>query len=366
MKVLMFSEDANILKPQSEAAGRMREYADVLGELHIVVLGKGRPIHTPNLFIYPAKMRSCGAFLAGRQLCRKNRFDVISVQAADDIGLAGFLLAKLFHIPFQLQLHTDVFSAWYRRASWKERTRYLIVRFLIPRASVLRVVSLRIKKSIESRIKDREYRIINLPIFTDFTKYSEARRNEETDRRFENYEFKMIAVGRFVEKEKNFLMLIDMMHELVKKCPAALLVIVGDGPDKKNYESRIMNQGLEHNILLEGGRSDLPSFYKSFDLFLLSSNYEGWGRVVLEAMAAGLSVVITDVGLAGEVIKDNENGRVVPVGDMHAMMAAVLDLYKNPEKRKKLAEVGTAAVRNLIPQTKEEYLQKYRESFEIK
>lgn len=364
MKVLMLSEDPNIIDAESDAAGRMLEYADVLGELHVVMTGAGTARREGNLFIYPATLRSLGVLIKGWKLCRKTAFDVVSAQAADDIGLAGFFLARLFHIPFQLQLHTDILSPWYYRASWKERVQYRIALFLISRADSIRVVSERIKKSIGSKIKNQELRITNLPIFTNFIKYHEAARNPDVDRRFEHYEFNMIAVGRFVEKEKNFLMLIDMMREFIIICPKALLVIIGEGPDKKNYELRIKHYGLEKNVLLESWRNDLPSFYKSFDLFLLSSNYEGWGRVALEAMASGLPVVMTDVGLAGEVVKNEENGLIVPVQDRSAFLLAVDDLYKNQEKRKKLAEAGLAAVKNMEPRTKEEYLKKYRESFE--
>lgn len=367
MKVLMFSEDAKILELGSDVAGRMQKYADILGELYIIVTGKGNTFSVKNLYISPAKLRAFGMFVAGWKLCRKNKFDVISAQGADDIGMVSFLLSCLFNIPFQLQLHTDILSPWYRRASWKERVRYWIAFFLIPRADSIRVVSERIKKSILNHPLStiRHLRIYVLPIFTDFAKYFTAKRNSETDRRFELYDFKLIAVGRFVEKEKNFLMLIDVMKDFVKVCPKALLIIVGEGSNKKNYELRIKNYGLEENIFLDPWRSDLESFYKSFDLFLLSSNYEGWGMVVLEAMASGLPVIMTDVGLAGEVVRDGENGLVVPVQNRDEFLQAVEMLYKNSEKRKNLSARGFETVKNLEPKTKEEYLKKYKESFEL-
>lgn len=366
MKILMLSEDSKILEPQSEATGRMQEYADVLGELHIVVTGKGTARHNMKLFTYSAKMRMLGMLIKGWQLCKKNKFDTVSVQEADDVGLAGFFLARFFHIPFQLQIHTDVLSPWYRRASWKEYARYWIACFLIPRTDSIRVVSDRIKNSILCATRHApRVNIFVLPIFTDLKSFFEAKRNPEIDMRFNKYDFKMIAVGRFVEKEKNFLMLIDIMRDVVNICHAALLIIVGEGPDRKNYELRIKNYGLEKNVLLESWRNDLPVFYKSFDLFLLSSNYEGWGRVALEAMASGLPVVMTDVGLAGEVVRHEENGLVVPVQNRAVFLHAIEDLYKKSEKRRKLTQAGLETIKNLEPRTKGEYLEKYKESFKL-
>ena len=82
-------------------------------------------------------------------------------------------------------------------------------------------------------------------------------------------------------------------------------------------------------------------------------------------MAVGLPVVMTDVGLAGEVVKNEENGIVVPIQNKNAFLEAVSNLYKNTEKRKKLAEAGNVTVKNLEPRTKEDYVKKYIESFKI-
>ncbi len=218
-------------------------------------------------------------------------------------------------------------------------------------------------------------------------KFLEAKPDPATEARFREHNFKMIAVGRFVDKEKNFSMLIEMMRDFVhpvrnppsfgvaaatlgrlisngvKICPRALLVLVGDGPDKESYKLQAKAYNLENNVIIEPWRDDLPSFYKSFDLFLLSSNYEGWGRVVIEAMAAGLPVVVTDVGLAGEVVKNGENGIVVPVGNRAAMLHAVTKLFNDNRYRKRLSAAGLETVKNLEPKTKEEYLRKYEASY---
>lgn len=373
MKILMISSDPQILILNTEARMRMEEYASLFQELHVVVLGRGgTQSHQPhyrgeasivggNLFLYSAGggmvfTRMLRGWMIGRALAARIRFDVVSAQGADETGLVGFFTARASRVPFQLQIHTDVMSPWYRRASWKERLRYYLAKFLIPRADCLRVVSQRIQRSLSSKF-------IVLPIFTDIAKYTSASADLETERRFKDHDFKMLAVGRFLDREKNFSMLIEVMRELIKRCPRALLVLVGDGPDRTSYQSLVTNYQLEQNVLLEPWRGDLPSFYKSFDLFLSPSNYEGWGRTVIEAMASGLPVVMTDTGLAGEVVEDAKNGRVVPVGDAGSFLGAVRDLYQNPEKRRAFAAAGRKTVMEMRPKTKEEYLELYKRSF---
>lgn len=381
MKVLMFSQDPQALVEGSDTFMRMRDYAEAFGELHVIVRAAraGRAPASGGLFMYPVVARGILGFLRvwriGVMLCRKRRFDVISVQAPDILGSISFFLSRRFRIPLQIQLHTDYMSPWYRRASWKERAQYHLARFLIPRADCVRVVSERIRRSLlpfqttsgtYSRLSlELKRRITILPIFTDVSRFLNAAPDAETEKRFAQYDFKMIAVGRFLDKEKNFSMLIDVMRLFVRICPQALLVVVGEGPDNRKYESGIRNYGLTKNIIIEPWRSDLPSFLKSFDLFLLSSNYEGWGRAVIEAMAAGLPVVMTDVGLAGEVVKNNKNGIVVPVGDAQAFLQAIQTLYKDPQKRNQFADAGLKTAKNLKPRTRAEYLVRYREYLEF-
>ena len=107
---------------------------------------------------------------------------------------------------------------------------------------------------------------------------------------------------------------------------------------------------LLSNIVFEPWTDDLASYYKSADVFVLTSNYEGYGRTIIEAEAAGCPVIMTDVGIAGDVIKNGENGLIVPVGDVQALAEALRSVI---EKKAVLhAELPTQL-------TKEEYMAQY-------
>ena len=204
-----------------------------------------------------------------------------------------------------------------------------------------------------------------MPIFTDIKKFLEAKKDPIIEERFRNYDFKMIAVGRFVDKEKNFSMLIEMMKNFIKICPKAILVIVGDGPDREKYKIQITNHKLKNHVIIEAWRDDLESFYKSFDLFLLSSNYEGWGRTAIEATASGLPIVMTDVGVAGEFIKDGKNGSIVPVSDKDRFLRSCRDLYLDSEKIKSFISAGYESLKNLRIKSQQEYLKEYEKSIKL-
>lgn len=353
MKILMLAEDPNICQADSNARKRMEAYAGLFDELHVVVLTAGNPV------LRRWRMYRIACSLAGRV-----RLDVVSAQGPNEVGYIAYRIARRFRIRLQLQVHTDVLSPWYRKASWKERLRYLLAIFLLPRADCLRVVSQRIRHSLVAQLHIPDSRISVLPIFTDLEPFSHSSPKPEDLARLQGHAFRMIAVGRFVDKEKNFSMLISMMAELVKQEPDVILVLVGDGPDKANYQKQVAHYGLEKQVIIEPWRSDLASFYKCFDVLLISSNYEGWGLVAMEAMAANLPLVMTDVGLAGEVVHDGTNGRVVPVGDATAFLTAILNLYHHPEKRRAFADAAKRTVAEIKPQSEVEYLQLYRGSFD--
>ncbi len=369
-RVLVIGRDPNLFNSESEAYLRVKEYAKFFAEYHVISVSteKARSRQDESLYLWasysPVLLFSwLKAIYLGRKIIKKHQIQLIDAQDPGEAGLAAFSLSQLAGVPFRLQIHTDIFSPFYHGAVWKEYLRYWLARFLIPRADCIRVVSERIRKSILGKSDfPREVQLPNisvLPIFTDIKKFLEAKPDLETEASFRSYDFKMIAVGRFVDKEKNFSMLIEMMRDFVKICPRAVLVLVGDGPDRESYKLQATSYKLQNNVIIEPWRNDLSSLYKSFDLYLSSSNYEGWGRTIIEAMASGLPIIMTDVGLAGEVIKNEHNGLVVPVGDRTAFLHAVLRLWRDPQARKKLAlQARLSAIR--LGGDAKHYLEKYR------
>ena len=101
--------------------------------------------------------------------------------------------------------------------------------------------------------------------------------------------------------------------------------------------------GLANNVRFEGlveNRDRIADFYRASDVFIFPSRMEGLGNVVLEAMASGLPIVVSDLPVLEEIITSGENGIKVPIGDATATADAVSALLEDEGKRIRL---GTAA-----------------------
>jgi glycosyltransferase involved in cell wall biosynthesis len=120
-----------------------------------------------------------------------------------------------------------------------------------------------------------------------------------------------------------------------ERFPAARLVMVGDGPMRQELISFASKLSLDQDVCWLGQRDDVPSFYRSFDVFVQTSVFEGMSNTILEAMASGLPVIVTKTGGNEELVTSGENGMVFQVGAVDAL-AAALGSYLQDECMRKL------------------------------
>ena len=147
------------------------------------------------------------------------------------------------------------------------------------------------------------------------------------------------AVARLVPV-KGFHYLVDAAPEVLRRCPGARFLIVGDGERRAALEARTRAAGLTDRITFTGFREDVASVMAAADLVVLPSINEGMGRVLVMAMALGKPIVATRVGGVAELLGEGEAGLLVPPRDAGALAQAISSLLGDGSRAKALGEAG--------------------------
>jgi glycosyltransferase involved in cell wall biosynthesis len=124
----------------------------------------------------------------------------------------------------------------------------------------------------------------------------------------------------------------------------ATLCLVGSGPDRPDVEALAHELGVMRDVLFVGYQREVGAYYRLFDTLVLGSANEGTPVVAIEALAAGTTVVATDVGGVADVVDDGETGLLVPPEDADALAAALASLARDPERRTRLGRAGQKRV----------------------
>lgn len=137
------------------------------------------------------------------------------------------------------------------------------------------------------------------------------------------------VTARLVE-QKDPMTSVAIAAEIIKAEPSAHMVYVGDGPFKTQMESYCAHEGISNNVHFLGYRADADMIVSAFDVYLLTSLYEGMPYSLVESLRAGVPIAATDVAGNDEVVQPGRNGVLFPCRDVEAGTEAVLGLLHNP------------------------------------
>jgi glycosyltransferase involved in cell wall biosynthesis len=145
--------------------------------------------------------------------------------------------------------------------------------------------------------------------------------------------------------------------------PDAKLVLAGDGELRGDLEALGDELNLGESVRFLGVRRDVPELLATWDVFCLSSLSEGTSVTLLEAMAAGLPTVVTDVGGNPEIVEHGATGLLAPRGDDAGLADAMLALLADPQRRRRMGEAGRERVTRLFTLDRmiEDYRRLYRD-----
>jgi glycosyltransferase involved in cell wall biosynthesis len=140
--------------------------------------------------------------------------------------------------------------------------------------------------------------------------------------------------------------------EALARTDGVELVIAGEGDEREPLERRAREIGVSDRVRFIGpqSRERVVRLFRAADAAILSSSWENFPHTVVEALAAGTPVLATATGGVAEVVRDGDNGLLVPPGDSEALAAAVRRFFDEPELRERLRAAAAPSVADYAPE----------------
>ena len=218
----------------------------------------------------------------------------------------------------------------------------------LPRFDRVYTVSQDMKRKIlRGRTPEERIRVIHTGL--DLTAFDAGAAREEVRRRLGFTDRHLVAgtVSRLF-REKGHTYLLDALHQLAGRFPELRLLIVGSGDQRAALEAQARRLGIEDRVVFTGFYEDLAGALRAMDIFCQPSiDHEGFPTSVLEAQAAGLPVIASDIGGTGETLHCGVTGLLVPPAQAAPLADALATLAAEPERRRAMA----AAARPWIAQS---------------
>ncbi|MFK8273746.1 N-acetyl-alpha-D-glucosaminyl L-malate synthase BshA [Capnocytophaga canimorsus] len=260
--------------------------------------------------------------------------DVLHVHYAIPHAYAGYMAKQMLEkegitIPMITTLHGTDITLVGNHPNYKPS-----VTFSINQSDVVTSVSESLKQDT-LRLFDIEKEVVVIPNFINIAK--EIRTNPcPRDLMAETGERIVTHISNF-RKVKRISDVIEVFYRIQMKIPAKL-ILVGEGPEKEAAEQQCKDLGIKHKVRFLGNSLDVDRILCLSDLFLLPSESESFGLAALEAMAAGVPVIATNVGGLPEVIENGFSGFLSPLADVNTMANNAIHILQDDTTLKKFKE----------------------------
>jgi glycosyltransferase involved in cell wall biosynthesis len=268
--------------------------------------------------------------------------DVLSPQDVNEMGWLTLLFGRVHEIPVVGQIHYDIFSPYAQTdvmgrgfIGWiRKRLTFLA----LPKFFALRVVGRAIKKQLISHGLSHNVHVIPVPV----TMIETASPSYDA----ELSEHPRITFVGKLYYPKNLPFWLDVARIISDKNPRVEFEIVGDGPLAQALKTKSGQLGLTNRVRFRGNLpyKDLSEIYRQADLFMLTSYYEGFGRVLVEAYAHGVPVIAPRITGVEDIIEDGKTGILCEPGNAHEMAEKALNLIEQKELRLQMGQEGRKRV----------------------
>lgn len=298
---------------------------------------------------------------------RKERPDMVH-SITPKAGLLSMMAAKWTRVPVRIHTFTGLIFPYEK--GWKRRLLMTTDRLtascathVIPEGVGIRddLIRFRITRKPLRVLGNGNVRGIDLSHYVRTEKLSRRAADLRNIYDIPDDGFAFVFVGR-LDRDKGIDELVQAFRMLDKEYPNVHLFLVGaEEPEGKSIldETKEIIAQDDHIHLSDGWQADVRPWYAAADALVHPSRREGFPNVVIEAGAMGLASIVTDINGSREIVKDGQNGTIVPAQDPEALYAAMKDFLEHPEKVQEMA----AAARDLSKRYEQKYVRQCLDVF---
>lgn len=271
---------------------------------------------------------------------REHHIDIVHAHMYRS-SVPATIAARLARVPV-------VVSQVHNVATWETRRQLWLDRALCRWRTAMVAVSESVRRDVIATLRigaERVRVIYNGVDLAAFGATGGSRAAKRAELGLQPEDIAIVYHGRLVaQKNPEALLRIAVQIAMMRK--GVRVIVVGDGPCREDLERRAREAGAcggsgeTVRMLFLGQRTDIPEILQACDIAVLPSFKEGFSNAVIEALAAGLPVVATDVGGNAEAVEHGRSGWIVPPGNEGALLSAVESLVDDPDER---ARMGAAA-----------------------
>lgn len=235
------------------------------------------------------------------------------------ITLFGPFVGRAAGVPVVVN-HQRNASYWIRGGA-RERAYRFVNRNLVDAVAVNSPAA---SEELVTRFRVPPAKVVDVGAGIDVARFASARRDAHLAAALGLGGGPVVGIVAKLSPVKGHDRFLDAAARVARERADARFLVVGDGPLRRDLEERARSLGVAERVVFAGAREDVPSLLALMSAFVLSSESEGSPNAVMEAMAAGVPVVATDVGGVASVVGDSGAAALVPAGDADALARGVL------------------------------------------
>ncbi len=372
-RVLFISCDESLLNPEQQSLDGYTNIADLFDEVHILILRQGIPTKTPvlrvadNVWLYTATHERwwltplSGKTLARNQLVFAEGFrpDLIVARDPFESAILAHWLGSTYNRPVQVHVLENYLTREFKAGKNNAWRRWL------PRFTLARAKSVRTNTRLILDMLAKKFQIPDLALLPRFNNYEVLMKTEPTIDLREKYKpfvFIMLCIGKLDDRSKLRVALDGARFGL--RNPHLGLIVLGDGPLKKDFERRTEMLEIREQVVFEPRITDIVPYLKSANVLIVPDTTPESEEVVLQGAAAGIPLVMSRTPARSDIFEDGESAFLCDPEAVDDFSLKLNILMNDIVLRRQMVEAAQDMIRSKFHEDPAVYQSAYRESIE--